>query len=182
MSRFNKNLSKHRFRRVSSFSSVSYNTPTIVTSIKMLWKELNLSTKAGTGVRMQRGKMCNALIKHNISRDVYVTRWEIQALETLVLLTISLENTLFRSELKLAFIEGAKIWPTHAPKNSKRLLISFDMKQALNRCLKLYNLARGMIDYIHSNTKSFVPKFKRCGSLGQKGQSNLDNVPMFSFC
>jgi hypothetical protein len=80
-----------------------------------------------------------------------------------MLVAIAKEDTLFRSKLELVIIEGAQVGPTCITKDSKILVIMFDMEQSFNQCFNLDNLARCMIYKIHNNTKGFIPEFEGHG-------------------
>ena len=75
------------------------------------------------------------------------------------------KNTLFRTELKLAVIVWAKVWPTRTPKHLKKCIVRLLMQEDLNGSLHIKNTCR---ESIYAKTRSgegITPKPKRNGRV-----------------
>jgi hypothetical protein len=82
---------------------------------------------------------------------------------------------------ELAFVIGAKIWPTSAAKDTKSIIIGCNMEKALSRRLKINNFARKQVNEKSGSEKSFVPIFERHGSICKQGKTNFNYMTMFAF-
>jgi hypothetical protein len=98
-----------------------------------------------------------------------------------VLIAIFKKCTLFRPKLKFMAIVGAKIRQTCTSKDSKREIVWFGLKHALNGCLKVDNLAMSTVDKIDSGSEVLILEFQRHRSLGKKSEAYFHYMAMFSF-
>jgi hypothetical protein len=95
---------------------VPYSTHTIVTRTRVInqmgWKQGYFSSKPSPSIGVQRGNWKNIFIKCDIPRDIDTTSSNIKTFKPFVLVTVTKESTLFRSELKFVAVEGTQIGPT----------------------------------------------------------------------
>ena len=112
---------------------------------------------------MKVGKGELRLIKDYIVRNIDPSSRHIKTFYALVLSTIPKKDTLFRAEHEFASVVRAKIRPTGANKNSKRLVIRFGVNESLYASFIVNDSTRKHVYDVYSNEKSFIPEFKRHG-------------------
>jgi hypothetical protein len=62
--------------------------------------------------------------------------------------TIAKKNTSFGSKREFVFVIRAKVGPTSATKNPKRLIVGFDLKEFFRGSLKIENFGRKQVNKI----------------------------------
>jgi hypothetical protein len=103
-------------------------------------------------------KWKNCLVKNNITRDIHSVGRNMETLVAFMDRTITKEDTLFRTELKLATITWAEMRPACTTKDFEKSIIRRLSKEALKRSLHINDTARQAINEETRCGKSITPE------------------------
>jgi hypothetical protein len=133
------------------------------------------------GRHKELSKRKHMLIKHDIPRYIHTISGNMEAFVTFMQGTIAKEDTLFGSELKLAFIVWAKMRLASTAKHLKKGIVRLFMKQELNRGLHIKNTCGYTVDEKTCSGESITPKPKRNRCMSQKSETSFNNMTMLTF-
>ena len=94
--------------------------------------------------------------------------------------TITKEDTLFRTKLKLSIIVGPKVRPTRTTKNFKECIVREFLEQKLKGCLHMEKSSGSSIDQKTRSGKSITPKPKRHRSMSKKSEASFNDVAVLA--
>lgn len=147
----------------------------------MSGQENKLFAELCAGIWMEFGKRKDVFIKNHITRDVHSARSNIKALIAFMHGTITQEHTLFGAEFKFMFVKGAQVGPHGTTKYAKKSVVRFSTKEPFEGSLVFDDPTRHTINKINRGEERLIPKLEWHKRMGKKGQTNLNNMPAFSF-
>lgn len=130
---------------------------------------------------MKVGKRKHGFIKDEITGYVDTTGGNIEALDTLMLCTITKKNTLLGTEHEFTSVVGVKIRPTSTTKNTKGVIIWASMKKPLHGCFIVDNTAGKHINEMDIGEKRLIPKLEGHRGASKQGKAYFNNMPMLTF-